>query len=185
MPLLDGDADHASTASLDRIAPDDSIGRPVCAFDQDVRLNRPDHFGRCVFAEHRHCIHTTQSSQQFTTLRLSSYRPVCPFVAPHGGVGIEPHDERVTQGAGLLQVADVTGMQQVKDAIGEHDDLSRSTERRRECRRVFAREHTRCRRGGQDTSPAARDNLMLSENRQECFGLKMPTSLVRDLTRKV
>ena len=38
--------------------------------------------------------------------------------------GVSPDKERVAQSAGLLQVAKMADVQQVEDAVGEHDRFS-------------------------------------------------------------
>jgi hypothetical protein len=48
---LERDAYNTAVARLEGVAADDSIGRPVRAFQQDVGLDRRDDLGRRVLVE--------------------------------------------------------------------------------------------------------------------------------------
>jgi hypothetical protein len=51
-------------------------------------------------------------------------RPAGSFVGAHGSVGVQPDDQHVAEAARLLQVAHVAGVEEVEDAVGEHDPLA-------------------------------------------------------------
>ena len=69
---------------------------------------------------------STQSSAAMTSARSASGLTgrVGPLVGAHRPVGVDADDERVAQRAGRLQVPDVSGVQQVVDAVGEHHALA-------------------------------------------------------------
>ena len=57
-------------------------------------------------------------------LAFRRHRPALPLVAADGLVGVHADDQRVAERSRLLQVADVPGMDQVEDTIGEDDLLA-------------------------------------------------------------
>ncbi len=72
----------------------------------------------------------TTASTHSSAARISArslfwnQRAACAFQLAHAGVAIHADDERVAEIAGLLEAANVAGMQHVEAAVGENDAAS-------------------------------------------------------------
>ena len=124
MARLDRDADHPAAARLDGIAADNLIRGPVGALHQHVRLNRLDRFSRGVLVEQRDGATHSSAPMNLGALAFRRNRPSRPLVPANGSVGVQADNQRIAEQSRLLQVADVSGMQQVEDTIGEDDLLA-------------------------------------------------------------
>src|SRR5262245_47865600 len=121
MTLLDGDAHHAAPARFDNVAADDGVFGPVGAFDKGVWLNRGDQIARRVLVKNDDAVNTRERLEDFDPLRCRRDRTAWSLVGAHGSVGVDAYDQRITEPACALQVADVAGVQQIEHAIGEDD----------------------------------------------------------------
>ena len=76
--------------------------------------------GRVLVEDHDR-VDAGERGQHFGALVLPVDRAGRSLVAADGRVGVEPDDQDVAERARGLQVADVAGMQQIEDAVGEDD----------------------------------------------------------------
>ena len=164
---LDGDTDDQASTRLDDVPADDGVLRPVVAFHEDVRLESRNQLMRRRLVEDDHTIDRLQRLEDFDPFGLWGDRASRAFVCPHGSIGIDADDERVAEGAGVLEVAHVAGMEQVEDAVGEHDLLARSLELFGEANGLVDR-HVFVLTDREEGPPGL--NLTLDENVHVCFG---------------
>ena len=59
--------------------------------------------------------------ENFGALGLRRDRPARSLVGAHRSIGVDADDQRVAERPRLLQIADMAGVQQIEDAVGEHD----------------------------------------------------------------
>ena len=100
-----------------------SLG-PVGALDEHVRLERADDLVRRVFVEDHHGVDRLEREQHLGALGLRRDRTPRALVRAHGSIRVDADDERVAEAPGLLEIADMPGMQQIEHAVGEDDRLS-------------------------------------------------------------
>ena len=103
------------------LAPDDVIGAPVCPFDQNVGLHLGDDCERRVFVEDDDGIDEPKRQENFDPLLRSIDRSIGAFVRAHRPIRVDTDDQRISELSCLVQVADVSWMQQVEHTVGEHD----------------------------------------------------------------
>ena len=83
-------------------------------------------------------VHARERGEDLRALGFGRDRTVRPLDGPDRSIRVHADDERVAERARLLEVADVAGVQQVEDAVGEDDRLPAarpSTRRRASCDR--------------------------------------------------
>ena len=114
----------AAAARFDDVAADDLIGGPVGALDEDVGLQLADDRLRRVLVEDHGGIDGRERGNHFGALVFRIDRPRRPLVRTNRSIGIDADDQRIAEGAGSVQIADVTRMEQIEDAVGEDDRLS-------------------------------------------------------------
>jgi hypothetical protein len=124
VPLRQGDADDAATASFDRFAPDDAVSRPVGTLHEDVGLQAKDDLLGIVLVEYDHGVNAAQRGKDFGAFAFRGKRSRRSFDGFHRPIGVQAHDQRVPFTARRLQIPNVPGMQEVEDTVGEHDGLS-------------------------------------------------------------
>ena len=106
------------------VAADDGVFGPVLAFDEHIRLQRGDEIVRGVRIEDDDTVDTLERLEHFRALGLRRDWPRRPLVRADRSVGVEADDQRVAQRAGVLQVSEVADVQEIEDAVGEHDLLA-------------------------------------------------------------
>ncbi len=119
VPLLDRDAHHAAAVRLDDVAADDRVVRPVGALDEHVGLQCRDDLAGRVLVENDRRVDARERGEDLGAFVLGRDRPPLALVRAHRSIGVDADDERVTEGACLPQVADVAGMEEIEDAVGE------------------------------------------------------------------
>ena len=123
-PFRESQADNSSAASLDHIPPDDRIGSPIGSLDEDVRLNAGHNRMRGLLVEDRDHIDAVQCLQYFGPLSFGVDRTLRSFVRAHGSIRVDRDDQRIPQGACLLEISDVPGMEQIEHAIRKDDNAT-------------------------------------------------------------
>ena len=73
-----------------------------------------------VLAEGHHPVDEIQRSQNRHAAFQAVYRAPCPFDTSHRCIIVNRHNQPITKLAGFFQVGDVTGVQNVENAIGHH-----------------------------------------------------------------
>jgi hypothetical protein len=121
---FDRHSHNFSAASLHDIAADDGVFRPIGAFDEDVGLQRRDHGVWRVFVEHDDGVDARERFENLDTLHLRRDRTAFALVGSRRSVGIQADDQEVAERTRLLQVTQVSGMEQVEHAVREHDCFS-------------------------------------------------------------
>ncbi len=71
-------------------------------------------------------IHHVQSGHQSNAVALAINRPTRAFDAPRTPIAIDPHDQYVSQFFGLAQELNMSGMQDIEDAIGKNYRATRA-----------------------------------------------------------
>ena len=118
-------ANDSSASFFDDVTSDDRVGSPVGAFDKDIGLQRPDQIVRCGLVEDHHGVYTRQRFENLGTLIFGGNGTIGPLDLPDGTVRVQTDDQGIPQRTRLLQVAQVTHVQEVEHAVGEHDGSSR------------------------------------------------------------
>ena len=167
---------NPAAARFNGIPPDDLIGGPVCALDENIRLKGPDDLCGCVLRENNDRVDRCQRGQHFGALALGRDRPRRTLVAAHLGVGVHPHYQRVAERAGRFEISNVPGMEQIENAVGEDDRLSRLAQLRDELNGSRPRQHAALTSAIDSHDPAGPIvlsgpvNVIAAENCHECFG---------------
>ena len=120
--MLNRHAHHSAATRLDRVATHDLILRPVGTLDQNVGLTGANDLGRCVLVEDDDGVHALQCRQHFSSFCFRVDRPIRSLVPSHRRIRVQADDKHVAQRAGLLEIAKVTGVEQIEDAIGKNDN---------------------------------------------------------------
>ena len=132
VPGLERDPDDTSPSRFNDIATDDIVLPPVRTLDQDVGLDAADDGVRRLFVEDHGRIDAAQGEQHLGPFLLGIDRPRRTFVAAHRAVGIDTHDQRVTERTRIAEIPNMSRMKQVKHTVGEHDTSAVRTDARRE-----------------------------------------------------
>ncbi len=100
-------------------ASDDLVARPVAAFYKHIGKEAGDDFARCGLVENHNRVHGFERGEDFGTLAFRQDWTAGAFQLANAGVTVETDNQRVSESAGLLEAADVAGMQQIEAAVGE------------------------------------------------------------------
>lgn len=117
-------ANDSSAARFDDVTPDDSVGSPVRAFNENIRLQSLDQIVRCRFVEDHHTINTCQRFENLGALGLGSNGTSRSLDLPDRTVRVQTDDQGIPQCTRLLEVSQMTDVQEVEHAVGEHDGSS-------------------------------------------------------------
>lgn len=169
MPFLGLNQHNPASARLYGIAADDLIGRPVRAFDQDVRLDEAHDLRWCVLRKYHDRIDTLERGEDFSAFVFGRERPFGALVAPDRIVRVQPDNEHIAEGARVLEIADMARMEKVEHTIREDDTASGGARGGHECFGLRPGQHT----GRAVCGPhgcSTRSNAMPSEKRQACRG---------------
>ena len=178
-PLGEFDAHNCAAACFNDVAADDVVRVPVGSLDEDIGLDRRNHRLRCVFVEDRHRVDAAQGGNDLRSLVLRVDRPRRSLVGAHRAVGVDRDDQRVAERACVDQIAHVSRMQKIEDAVGEDDAASLRANAVGQHRHLLSRQTAR--RDGFHR-PEIRMPL---ENVHRCGGRTMPISFTLDVTRMV
>jgi hypothetical protein len=123
-----GEADHSPRRLDRRLFVQDlarHVGgriRVVLALRVNVGPDQADRLHRGGILVEADAVDVLQRGQRLRPQPLVEDRPPGPLV--HEAVGGNGHDEVIPEGPGLLEVQDVTGMEDVEHAVAEDDPLS-------------------------------------------------------------
>ena len=120
---------HAPACRLDTVTAGDLIHRVVTALDQNIRQQLAIEALGGVLTKRYDPIDTGQRGQHTHARGQVVDRTRVALQAPHRGVVVHRHHQPVAQGAGLFQIIDVTGMEDVETPIGHHDALTAGARR--------------------------------------------------------
>ena len=121
MSWLDRDADHSSAARFDYVASDDGILSPIGAFDEDIRLQGGNQIVRRVLVEDDDAVDAGEPFEDLRALCLGGMGPVGSFDRAHRPIRVHADEKGAAEAARLLEVTEVSYVQEVEDAVGEHD----------------------------------------------------------------
>lgn len=96
-------------------------GGVIAAFHVYVRLEALYHVGGGWLIEDGHVIHASQGSYYLSALSLGHDGATWTFIPAYRCVRVDAYNQYVTEGARLLQIADVADVEQVEGAIGKDD----------------------------------------------------------------
>ena len=117
----DGNGDNAATGSFDFFAADNLVAGPIAAFYENIGQQPRDDLARRQLIENDDGVYGFESGKYFRPLAFGDDRPACAFQLADTGVAVQTDDEHVAELARQLEAPDVTGMEQVKAAVGEDD----------------------------------------------------------------
>jgi hypothetical protein len=101
-----------------------AIGVVVAPFHVDFGLKLTDEFDGRVFVERNDARDGAETFQNGETVFQGVHGPVVALAqAANAGVRVHADDEKVAQSAGLVEIADVAGMKDVENAVGEDESL--------------------------------------------------------------
>jgi hypothetical protein len=96
----------------------EAIGVVVAAFDMDFGLKGADKFDGRVFVERDDARDGAEALQNRETVFEGVYGPVVALAeAADAGVGVHSDDEEVAEGAGFVEIAYVTRVEDVEYAV--------------------------------------------------------------------
>src|SRR5450631_705837 len=113
-----------AAVALDRQALRKGVGVVVAALDVDVRADRLEQPDRRVVLEYGHVLDAADGRDDRGAILRRADRPVRAFQLAHGLVGVDPDDQHVTEGCGLLKAFDVAAVQHVEASVGEHNPVA-------------------------------------------------------------
>lgn len=90
------------------------------ALDHDVRFQQLDEFTRIILFERNNAIDEPQSTEASDTLLEGAKRAILAFEAPDAFVRVDTHHERIAQSLRPRKKRDVSIVENVKRAAGEH-----------------------------------------------------------------
>jgi hypothetical protein len=137
VPFGQRDPDDPPASRFDGIPADDLIGRPVGAFDENIRLQDRNDLGGGVLVEGHNRVDACKGREQLASFVLWHEWPTFALVPPNRRVGIHSYDQSVTQRTRLLEVTNVSGVEQIEHTVGEDDCLSRRAAILRESDRLL------------------------------------------------
>jgi len=114
-------ANDSAAACLDDVASDDRVGGPVGAFDEDIGLQSLDQIVRCGLVEDHHTVHACQCFEDLGALGLGGNGTSGSLDLPDGPVRVQTDNQGIPQRTRLLEVSQMTDVQEVEHAVGEHD----------------------------------------------------------------
>ena len=91
----------------------------VTALAEDVRADGLDESSGALLVENDHGIHAPQSTEDLRAVGLVVDRAGGALELADGGIRVQSNDERIPEVAGLLEVASVAGVDEVKATAGE------------------------------------------------------------------
>jgi len=124
MAGFDRHANDSSAAPFDDVASDDRVNSPVGAFREDIGLQSLDQIVRCGFVEDHHAVHACQRFEDLRALGLGGNGTSATLDLPDGTVRVQTDDQSIAQRPRLLKVSEMTDVQEVEYAVGEHDGSS-------------------------------------------------------------
>src|SRR3954466_11667822 len=97
------------------------LARVVATLREDVRSDGRDERFRRVGVERDDVIHAAQGFEDEQSIVEAVDRAAGALKATNAGVGIDRHDQDVTETLRAVEVCDVPAVEDVEAAVGEHD----------------------------------------------------------------
>ena len=119
-----GNGDDAASGGFHFFAAYDLVAGPIASLHEDIRKQAGDGFAWRQIIENHYGVDGFQSSENFGALALGDYRAAIALELANTSIAVEADDEDISQFAGQFEAADMSGMEQVKTAIGEDDAAS-------------------------------------------------------------
>jgi len=112
--------------------PDDGVLGVVSPLHQDVGTQSLDQLERRILIKEHDAVHHLESGHDIRALRFATNRPGGTLQPAHGVVAVDRDDQRVALAPRADEHVDVSRMQEVEDAVGEHhaSSLGRAPARR-------------------------------------------------------
>ncbi len=105
-----------------KICSDDFRNIPVATFNEKIWLHGFDEFDWCGVAENTDCANAFESCENFCAVLFDLYGAIGAFAESFDtGVAVDSDDEEVAEGACVLQVANVTDVEEVEDSVSENE----------------------------------------------------------------
>lgn len=120
----DRHGNNDAACCFDLFPADDLIAGPIAALDKHVGEKCGNDFARRGLAENHDAVHALKRGKNFRAFVFWKNRPTRAFEFSDARVAIDANDKRFAEGAGLFEALNVTGMEQVKAAVGENDAAS-------------------------------------------------------------
>src|SRR5436309_13739752 len=114
MILRIADDGHAPAVRPDDLTLRDRLYGVVRSLAVHVRPERADQPRWALFLKNGHVADTANRGDQFRPLSLTHHRPPLPFDRSDRSVVVDSHDQHVRLACGILQIANVTDMQNVE-----------------------------------------------------------------------
>jgi len=120
--VLEGDGVHAPAARDHRLGADDARHRPVAALDQHVGPAGLDQRGGRVLVEPGDRIDGLERGDERHAVGEAVDGTARPLAQAAGGrIAIQGHEQHGAERARPGEIGDVSAVQQVEDAVGEHE----------------------------------------------------------------
>lgn len=119
MPFFDWYANNASAARPNEIGADDGVERPIGALHEDVRLQTCDDQQGVVLVEYDDPVDAPKGSQDLRAFLLWCNWPRRAFDGSNRSIRIQTDHQRVAFTPRLLEIPDMTWMQEIEHAVGE------------------------------------------------------------------
>ena len=118
------DRHHSPAIALHRQLLRQCVRVVVAALDVDVRPDRLEQVDRGVVLENGHVFHTADRRDNRRPVLGRADRPIRSLQPAHGLIGIDPDDEHVAEGRGLLKAFNVAAVKDVETTISEDDPVA-------------------------------------------------------------
>ena len=104
------------------------VERIIAAFNQYIRQQTRNHSARRDIVKDRNVINRSQRRQNLRAFVLIHQRPALALQFPHRCVAVDGHEQHIAQRPRLFQIADMTDMQNVENAVSENQLLARGAQ---------------------------------------------------------
>lgn len=97
------------------------------ALAMDLGLQTSQRCRRLSLVEHNDVVHHFERREHFRPILLAHQRPTRTFELSRARIAVDADDENIAQSFRIAQTADVSGMQQIENAIRPDDRLALCT----------------------------------------------------------
>ena len=119
MALFDRDTHDSTSSRFHNIAANDGVVSPVGALHQHVGLQVRNDVVRSVLVEDRDGVHALERRKNLGTLMFGRDGTVRAFDAVNRSIRVDGDDEDIPERTCLLQIADVSRMQEIEYTVSE------------------------------------------------------------------
>ena len=100
---------------------DQAIGCVVASFGVDVRSNCFDYFRGAFFGKDQDTIDRLESAENLGAIRFGKNGPACSLEFRDRSVIIDGDGQGVSESAGFVEIANVTGMEEIEASVGQNE----------------------------------------------------------------